>query len=152
MEWEKGEKVDGSDSVATQIFSAEHWPEMRVLILVINDDRKKYSSAFGMKKSVETSALLKYRVESVVPERLAQLKAAIGKKDFHTFAELTIKESNTFHACCLDTYPPMVYMNDVSHTIASIIHSYNDFYGRNKVCILCLRLCLDFINNRKSVL
>lgn len=133
-------EADGSDSIAVQIFPAEHWPEMRVLILVVNDARKKYSSAIGMKKTAETSELLKHRVEHVVPERIVEVKEAILKKDFHKFAEITMKDSNTFHACCLDTYPPLTYMNDVSHAIAEMVHAYNDLCGENKVCICFLSI------------
>ncbi|XP_065298949.1 diphosphomevalonate decarboxylase isoform X7 [Dermacentor albipictus] len=32
--WVKGSKPDGSDSVAKQIASSDHWPQMRVIILV----------------------------------------------------------------------------------------------------------------------
>ena len=36
MAWHMGTKSDGSDSLAEQIAAAEHWPEMRILILVVN--------------------------------------------------------------------------------------------------------------------
>jgi mevalonate pyrophosphate decarboxylase len=35
----------------------------------VNDSHKKTSSTVGMKKSVETSELLQYRVNKCVPER-----------------------------------------------------------------------------------
>lgn len=135
MEWQKGMKKDGSDSVAIPRFPANHWPEMRVLILVVNDARKKHSSTLGMKTTADTSDLLKHRVEKIVPERIQQLKEAVSKKDFHKFAEITMKDSNSFHACTLDTYPPLIYMNDTSHAIVDMVHTYNDFWGENKVCI-----------------
>lgn len=106
---------------------------MHVLILVVNDNRKKYSSTFGMKTTADTSTLLKYRCEKVVPERIAELKDVLLRKDFQKFSEITMRDSNTFHACCLDTYPPLVYMNDVSHAIAEMVHAYNEFNGENKV-------------------
>lgn len=131
-------KTDGSDSIAIQRFPAEHWPEMRILILVVSDVRKKYSSTIGMRTSVETSELLKYRTQNVVPKRLSELKEALLEKDFHKFAEITMKESNTFHACCFDTYPPMKYMNDVSYAIVEMVHAFNDFCGENKVIVFLL--------------
>lgn len=33
--WVKGSREDGEDSVAKQIAPESHWPEMRVLILVV---------------------------------------------------------------------------------------------------------------------
>lgn len=124
---------DGSDSIATEIAPASHWPEMRVLVLVINDNRKKYSSTSGMQRSVETSECLKYRAENIVPKRVQGMVDAIKEKNFDEFAKLTMQDSNQFHAICLDTYPPCVYMNDISHAIVDLVHAYNTIKRSNKV-------------------
>lgn len=44
-----------------------------------------------------------------------------------------MKESNQFHAICLDTYPPCVYMTDVSHSIVGLIHEFNQSEKETKV-------------------
>ncbi|XP_077286950.1 mevalonate diphosphate decarboxylase [Arctopsyche grandis] len=133
VQWHSGTLPDGSDSIATQIVPAQHWPQMRVLILVVSDDRKKISSTNGMQISVRTSELLKYRVSECVPKRTASIKKAILERDFETFAEITMKDSNQFHAVASDTYPPCVYTNDVSHAIIRMVHSYNEACGSNKI-------------------
>ena len=38
--------------------------------------------------------------------------------------------SNQFHATCLDTYPPIFYMNDTSKSVIKIVHAYNAWKGR----------------------
>lgn len=135
VEWEKGEKEDGSDSIAKQIAAEDHWPELRVLILVVNELKKGTSSTDGMKRSVETSDLLKFRSEFCVPERLKVMKKAILERDFETFAKTTMKESNQLHAVCQDTYPPITppYMNQTSHGIVQLVTLCNNFYGQIKV-------------------
>ena len=35
-----------------------------------------------------------------------------------------------FHATCLDTYPPIFYMNDTSKSVIKIVHAYNAWKGR----------------------
>merc|ERR1712166_1451617 len=40
-----------------------------------------------------------------------------------------MQESNQFHATCLDTYPPIFYLNDVPRTIIRMVHAYNEFKG-----------------------
>ncbi|XP_970108.1 diphosphomevalonate decarboxylase isoform X2 [Tribolium castaneum] len=133
VRWNKGAKPGGEDSIACQIASASHWPEMRVLILVVSDDQKKYSSTSGMKQSVLTSELLKHRAEKIVPGRVDEIIKAIKLKNFEAFAKITMQDSNQFHAICLDTYPPCFYMNDVSRMIIELVHAYNDYQGATKV-------------------
>lgn len=86
-----------------------------------------------MKRSLETSELLQHRITHVVPERIDKMQRAIIEKDFKSFAELTMKDSNQFHAVCLDTYPPCIYMNNISYNIINLIHSYNDAVNDVKV-------------------
>lgn len=133
VQWQKGEQADGSDSIAVQIAPTSHWPEMHVLVLVVSDERKKVGSTTGMRNSVETSELLKHRADVCVPQHVQKMTRAILEKDFATFGLITMKESNQFHAICLDTLPPCVYMNDQSHQVASFIHKYNDAAGTVRV-------------------
>lgn len=133
VRWHAGVNPDGSDSIASQVANSSHWKEMRVLILVVADTKKLISSSKGMTCSVETSDLLKYRVEYSVPKRVEDICEAIREKNFAKFAEITMKDSNQFHAVCLDTYPPCVYMTDVSHKIVEIVHKYNEISGDLKV-------------------
>ncbi|XP_076248605.1 mevalonate diphosphate decarboxylase isoform X1 [Calliopsis andreniformis] len=133
VRWHMGTKPNGIDSIAKQIVPASHWPDMRILILVVNDAKKKVSSAIGMRRGMETSELLNYRVKHIVPERTNRMQQAIIEKDFNTFAELTMKDSNQMHAVVLDTYPPCTYMNDISHAVVELIHSYNDAVDSVKV-------------------
>ncbi|XP_059470339.1 diphosphomevalonate decarboxylase [Neocloeon triangulifer] len=133
VRWHQGELLSGEDSLATQIVPANHWPQMRILILVVSDARKTTSSTSGMQRSVETSELLTHRIKNCVPKRVEAMKKAIEERDFETFAEITMKDSNQFHAVCLDTYPPAVYLNDVSHAIIRLVHQYNAACGQIKV-------------------
>lgn len=125
VRWNMGSKDDGSDSIAKQIVPASHWPEMRILILVVNDTKKKYPSSMAMQRGVKTSEFLTHRAKYLVPKAVEKMHQAIVDKDFKTFAEITMKDSNQLHAVCLDTYPPCPYMNDVSHSIVEFVHGYN---------------------------
>jgi diphosphomevalonate decarboxylase len=130
VKWEMGEELDGSDSLAHQVAPASHWPEMEALILVVSDAQKDIGSTVGMQESVLTSTLFTERVCHVVPERMKQMEHAILNRDFDTFAELTMKDSNQFHAICLDTFPPIFYMNDVSRAIVRVVTAYNSFFTK----------------------
>lgn len=123
---------DWKDSMAEQIADEQHWAELRAVILVVSDAKKDTSSTAGMSTSVATSELLSYRAENVVPARMMAIEDAFLKKDFDTFGKLTMQDSNQFHATCLDTYPPIFYMNDISRSVIRIVHVYNAHKG--KVC------------------
>lgn len=84
---------------------------------------------------METSDLVQYRIKHVIPERMKRMEQAIVEKDFKTFAEHTMKDSNQMHAVCLDAYPPFVYMNDISHAIVDLVHAYNEAVNEVKVLI-----------------
>lgn len=125
-----GQKPDASDSLAEQIADEHHWPEIRALILVVSDAKKDTSSTAGMSTSVQTSKLLAHRAAQVVPERMQFIEKAFLEKDFTSFANLTMADSNQFHATCLDTFPPIFYMNDISRSIIKIVHVYNQWTGQ----------------------
>lgn len=128
--WEMGDKDDGSDSKATEISPLEHWPQVKAAILIVNASKKDTPSTSGMQLTVKTSELFQERVKTVVPKRFAHMKEAIQNKDWSKFAELTMKDSNSFHATCLDSYPPIFYMNDTSKKIIKLCHAINEFYGK----------------------
>eukprot|EP00730_Choanoeca_flexa_P013553 TRINITY_DN5446_c0_g1_i2.p1 TRINITY_DN5446_c0_g1~~TRINITY_DN5446_c0_g1_i2.p1 ORF type:complete len:400 (+),score=107.88 TRINITY_DN5446_c0_g1_i2:64-1263(+) len=125
VRWTKGEQADGVDSVASQVVPESHWPEMEVLILVVNAGKKSVSSTSGMQTTCQTSDLIDHRANVVVPARMKAIEQAIQDKDFKTFAEITMKDSNQFHATCLDTYPPIFYMNDTSKAIVHCLTRFN---------------------------
>ncbi|QEU59245.1 Mvd1 [Kluyveromyces lactis] len=131
--WEMGQLEDGSDSKAVEIGSLNHWPEMKAAILVVSADKKDTPSTSGMQLTVKTSDLFQERINNVVPKRFEQMKKSILEKDFPTFAELTMKDSNSFHATCLDSYPPIFYLNDTSKKVIKLCHAINEFYNETVV-------------------
>ncbi|XP_041654963.1 diphosphomevalonate decarboxylase [Cheilinus undulatus] len=133
VQWIMGQNEEGKDSLARQVEPETHWPELRILVLVASAERKPVGSTSGMQTSVKTSHLLKHRAEAVVPGRMEEMIEAVRKKDFAAFAELTMKDSNQFHATCLDTYPPIFYLSSVSQQVINMVHRYNRHYGETRL-------------------
>jgi len=125
VRWELGHRADGLDSLASQVAPETFWDDLVVLVLVAGSHQKDVSSTAGMQTSVENSELLKYRAESVVPRRMKAMEEHIRNKDFARFAELMMADSNQFHAVCLDTYPPLFYLNETSKSIIRLVHTLN---------------------------
>lgn len=125
-----GEKADGSDSLAVEVAPASHWPTMRALILVVSAEKKGVSSTSGMQITVSTSELFQRRAEVVVPRHMLKMEKAIKEKDFEAFGKVTMMESNSFHATCLDTFPPIFYLNDVSRAAIRAVEDINTKAGK----------------------
>ncbi|QLL31119.1 hypothetical protein HG536_0A09360 [Torulaspora globosa] len=128
-----GDREDGSDSKAVEVAPMEHWSDMKAAILVVSASKKDTPSTSGMQLTVQTSDLFRERVRDVVPRRFEEMKKAIKEKNWPVFAELTMKDSNSFHATCLDTFPPIFYMNDTSKKIIKLCHQINEFYNETVV-------------------
>lgn len=125
-----GDKDDGTDSKADLVAPASHWPEMRALILVINAAKKDVPSTSGMQQTVASSGLFQQRIAQVVPINMSLMEEAVHKKDFAQFAEVTMRDSNSFHACAMDTYPPIFYMNDASRAAIRAVEAINAHAGK----------------------
>ena len=130
MAWDKGSRDDGIDSVARVVAPLSHWPEMRALILVVSADKKGVSSTTGMQTTVNTSKLFPMRANEVVPQEMKAMEKAILEKDFQSFGRVTMRESNSFHATCLDTEPPIFYLNDVSRAAIRAVEDINERAGK----------------------
>lgn len=127
--WEMGSLENGSDSKAVLIADKNHWPDMKAAIFVVSDEKKDVPSTSGMQLTVATSDLFQHRINNVVPKRYEEMKNSILNKDFSKFAELTMKDSNSFHSVCLDSYPPIFYLNDTSKRIIKLVNLLNEAAG-----------------------
>ncbi|KAF7530957.1 hypothetical protein G7054_g9321 [Neopestalotiopsis clavispora] len=103
---------------------------MRALILVVSAAKKGVSSTSGMQQTVATSGLFQQRIATVVPANMALMEQSIADRDFAKFAEVTMRDSNSFHATCADTYPPIFYMNDVSRAAIRAVEAVNQAAGK----------------------
>ncbi len=65
---------------------------------------------------------------------MREMEEAILRKDFQTFGKLAIQDSNQFHATCLDTYPPILYLNDTSRRVIQLVTRLNEIHREIKVC------------------
>ena len=97
--------------------------------MVADSEKKKVSSTKGMKDSIDTSEFLKHREKEVVPKQMAAIKEALHSKDWPKLVKIIMQESNSLHSVCLDTYPPIFYMNETTKNLISLIHDLNDAHS-----------------------
>lgn len=133
VKWEMGKEDEGKDSIAIQLADEKHWEDLVVIIAVVSSRQKETSSTAGMQESVRTSKLLHHRAKELVPKLVVEMEEAINNNDFETFAHICCADSNQFHATCLDTSPPIFYMNDTSRRIISFVERWNKAKGSAQV-------------------
>ncbi|VDN60425.1 unnamed protein product [Dracunculus medinensis] len=133
VHWKAGNLNDGSDCLCEAIASKEHWLSIRALILITSHEEKTVSSSEGMRRSTLCSDLLRFRAEHIVPERVERLKEAILARNFEAFAHIIMKDSNQLHAVCMDTYPPIKYLNESSWNLINLVDCLNNYFKQSRV-------------------
>ena len=126
-EWVKG---TGDNSYAEHLYDNKYW-NLGIKLIILSQKEKEVSSSIGMKITKETSELFKYRINYIVNKNLEALKKSLKEKNFNTFAEFIIKDSNNFHACCRDSYPSINYLNEQSDFIMKSVMILNKLKGNN---------------------
>ena len=120
----------GELSFAQQLYKNDYW-DLGVKLIIVNQKEKDVSSSIGMKITKETSELFKYRINHVVKNNIEKLKKSLEEKDFNNLAEVIIKDSNNFHACCRDSYPTINYLNEESDFIMKCVYTLNKINEKN---------------------
>jgi diphosphomevalonate decarboxylase len=106
VEWHRGERADGSDSVAEPLLAAAEW-NLRVVVAITHGGPKAVSSRDGMARA-GASPLYPAWVASV-PGDLAEARAAIRARDLEALGHLAEHSALKMHAVGLAARPPLLY-------------------------------------------
>lgn len=112
VEWEKGEREDGSDSYAVQIAPQDHW-DIRVAAVILTAKEKDVPSRAGMKLTVDTSVFYDGWLKSI-DQDLRDIKAGILAKDFEKVGSIAEANCLKMHATTLGAAPPFTYWQDTT--------------------------------------
>jgi diphosphomevalonate decarboxylase len=109
VEWARGERADGSDSVARPLLEAAAWP-LRVVVAVTSRREKDVGSTEGMNRTAQTSPYQRAWVETQEAD-LAEARAAIAARDFARLAGISEHSCLKMHALALAAQPGLLYWN-----------------------------------------
>lgn len=118
--WKRGQRDDGSDSVAELVAGANHWPELEILVVVLTTKAKDVSSSAGMMRTARTSHQFSQWVESC-QSQADDAVSAILKRDFEGLGRLTERNARSFHALCLTAVPPLLYVRESTISMLELI-------------------------------
>lgn len=112
VEWQKGEKEDGSDSFAEQILTDREW-DLSILSVQLNSGAKAVSSREGMKRTRETSPFYSGWLASVEQD-IKTAKEAIQSRDFEMLGQIVEANALKMHATTLGANPPFMYWSSAT--------------------------------------
>jgi len=110
VEWAAGKIGYDESSYAMQLYDENYWPEIRVIVLVLEEGKKEVSSRSGMQSSVFTSPMYKSWLDTVNLD-LISLKRALLEKDFTRIGSIAESNCLKMHSTMLTSNPPLIYWN-----------------------------------------
>ncbi|MBS3122148.1 diphosphomevalonate decarboxylase [Candidatus Woesearchaeota archaeon] len=154
VEWKKGEADDGKDSYAEQLFDEKYWPELKMIVLILDQKEKKIKSTPGMKISVETSPFYNDWTKISILD-LQDVKAALNQKDFIKIGSVMERNCLRMHSLMISSNPSLIYWRPETLTLIEDIWSlretgtecYFTIDAGANVMILCLDKDVDKILN-----
>ena len=121
VQWHKGTKADGSDSFAEQLAPASHWPELSVLVCIVDKKAKNVSSRIGMDQTVKTSPFYQGWLDTIETD-LQKMNDAIKNKDFELMGTTAEQNCLKMHGTMHTTNPPIIYWKPTTIEIMQCVH------------------------------
>jgi diphosphomevalonate decarboxylase len=128
VEWKRGVQKSGIDSFAMQVAPPEHWPQFKCVIAIVEREKKAVSSRAGMRQTLQTSSLFQERLRGM-EAKIEECKRFILERNAPALFELVMRDAMSMHACMMDTYPPIIYLNDASRRVIAAVHKHNEAAG-----------------------
>lgn len=125
VEWLKGEQHDGSDSYAQQLAPKNHWPDLTMIVTILNPREKKVDSRTGMKQTVATSPLYKTWLDTV-DQDVENAKKGILEKDFSLLGTTVEMNALKMHSTMHTTTPPLIYWEPETVTLIKEVITLRD--------------------------
>lgn len=109
VEMHRGRSNHGRDAFAEPVADRHYW-DLRVLIAITSQVRKKTASTEGMTQSKRTSPYYRAWIRTSEQD-LRDMREAIQNKDFEKLGELTEYSCLKMHALAMASNPGLIYWN-----------------------------------------
>lgn len=113
---DRGERDDGADCRAHQLFRPDHW-DLRLLVVHTAKGKKPVGSTDGMQRCADTSPYYPAWVATSEAD-LARGERALADRDLVALGAVMEHSCFKMHSCMLATVPPLMYWNGT--TLAAI--------------------------------
>ena len=106
VEWHRGERPDGADSIAEPLAPLDHW-DLRVVVALTSSAPKAVSSRAGMARAA-TSPFYPAWVAGVEAD-LEEARSAIAARDLEALGLVAESSALKMHAVGMAARPPLLY-------------------------------------------
>ena len=114
---------EGSGSSCRSFYRLAAWLEdldFGMMVLVVNEDRKKISSRIAMERCVQTSTTFDAWVEKA-KEDFVDMKIALENADFEKIGAITEENALAMHATTTTSTPSFTFLTDESYRAMEIV-------------------------------
>lgn len=109
VEWSRGTRDDGIDSIAHQLLGEGDWP-LKVIIAITSISQKVVGSTDGMNLTSRTSPYQGAWIDGQEDD-LAEARAAVLARDFERLANISEHSCLKMHALAMAARPGLLYWN-----------------------------------------
>jgi diphosphomevalonate decarboxylase len=109
VEWARGERADGTDSVARPLLPAAAWP-LRIAVAITSTVAKEIGSSEGMRRTAQSSPFQASWIATQEAD-LTVARNAILARDFDALALVSEHSCLKMHALALAAQPGLLYWN-----------------------------------------
>lgn len=109
VEWTRGARADGEDSLARPLLDAATWP-LSVVVAITSRKEKEVGSTAGMNRTAATSPYQSAWIEAQEAD-LDAARRAVAARDFQRLAEVSEHSCLKMHALAMAAQPGLVYWN-----------------------------------------
>lgn len=110
--------------INTYAVKVDDWKELKIFVIILDGVKKNVGSTEGMIRSFNTSSMFKNRL-SKIDDKIEKVEIYVKNRNFKDLGILVMKDSNELHAVCMDSYPPILYLNDESIKITNEVMKIN---------------------------
>ncbi|MCU0690593.1 MAG: diphosphomevalonate decarboxylase [Polyangiaceae bacterium] len=107
-----------------QLAPANHW-DLRIVVAVTSDKRKRVSSTHGMLQTAQTSPYYEAWV-ALCPSIAKRVEAAIASRDLHALGEAAERSALAMHACAMAAAPGLVYFEPATVAVLHAVRSFRE--------------------------
>lgn len=111
----KGDKEDGSDSFAETVFEPEHWPELRMIVVITTKHSKSLSSRDSARILVQNPLYFKWSESS--HKRVDQAIEAVSTNDLKTLGNLMEQDWYELQQVLKTCNPAINYVTETTEKV-----------------------------------